>query len=245
MLLGYLRNRSVRGLESQFGWSASRLSRIRSELTSQILGKWSHLLDVRKCGQTLLTPEKLQIYADAIDRRSGLNTIWGFVDGTLRQIARPTRFQEAAYSGWKHFHALKYQIISTPDGLAFVSGPYDGSHNDWTVWEASRVQDWLPLASHRPNGDLLYLFGDKGYYSRGQLITPFKNRHNTADETDFNVHMSMYRITVEWVIGSIPMLWTRLANRCQQKTSLTPVASYYLVGVILRNALSCIQGNTA
>lgn len=37
MLLGYLRGRSLLGLESQYGWSASRVSRIRLELVQILL----------------------------------------------------------------------------------------------------------------------------------------------------------------------------------------------------------------
>lgn len=72
-----------------------------------------------------------------------MDLVWGFVDGTLQPVAYPTVGQEAVYNGWKHFHALKYQIISTPDGLIFAQGPWDGSENDWSVWKKSEVAEWL------------------------------------------------------------------------------------------------------
>lgn len=242
MLLGYLRGRSLRGLESQWGWSKSRISRIRSEIAQLILDQWGHLLDVSKC--SLLSKDQLQRYALQIRHHCGVDLIWGFVDGTLRPVARPSKGQEAVYNGWKHIHALKYQIISTPDGLIFAQGPWDGSENDWSVWNKSGVAEWLQCSSFQEDGKMLYLFGDKGYHLDHHLIVPFKGVSLSPEQTRFNVIMSQYRITVEWAIGSIGVLFPRLNNRQQQKFLLTPVASDYLVGIILRNALSCLKGNT-
>ncbi|PWY97768.1 hypothetical protein BCV70DRAFT_166387 [Testicularia cyperi] len=244
MLLAYLRGRTICGLESQYGWSKSRISRVRAKIVELILQKWGHLLDVRMCGNTLLSKDNLQTYTEQIRSKCGVDLVWGFVDGTLRPVARPTRGQEAVYNGWKHFHALKYQIISTPDGLIFAQGPWDGSENDWSVWKKSGVAEWLQMASQQENNKQLFLFGDKGYHLDSNLIVPYKGNNITAEQTHFNVIMSKYRITVEWAIGSVGVLFPRLNNRQQQKFLLTPVASDYLVGIILCNALSCLKGNT-
>jgi len=99
MLLGYLRGRSLRGLESQYGWSASRISRVRSVISDLILHQWDHLLDVRNCKDTVLSSQNLQRYAQQIQSRCGVDLIWGFVDGTLRPVAHPTHNQEAVYNG--------------------------------------------------------------------------------------------------------------------------------------------------
>jgi hypothetical protein len=230
--------------ESQFGWSKSRISRVRLEVTNLLLEKWGHLLDVRKCGDMLLSRHRLQKYAQQVHSRCNVDLIWGFVDGTLRQTARPIKCQEAVYNGWKHFHALKYQIISTPDGLIFAQGPWDGTENDWATWKKSGVGEWLQSASFTEDNKTLYLFGDKGYHLDHHLIVPYKGNNVKAEETRFNVIMSKYRITVEWAIGSVGVLFPRLNNRQQQKFLLTPIANDYLAGVILRNSLSCLKGNT-
>lgn len=155
-----------------------------------------------------------------------------------------TKGQEAVYNGWKHLHALKYQIISTPDSLIFAQGLWDGSENDWSIWKKSEVAEWLQRASYKENGEKLYLFGDKGYYLDSHLIVPYKGNIMTPEKIHFNVIMSKYCITVEWAIGSVRVLFPRLNNKQQQKFLLTPVASDYLVAVILQNALSCLKGNT-
>jgi hypothetical protein len=57
--------------------------------------------------------------------------MWGFIDDTLRNVCRPTRFQRAAYSGHKHTHGIKFQSIVTPDGLIVcLFGPIPGSRHD-------------------------------------------------------------------------------------------------------------------
>ncbi|SJX63929.1 uncharacterized protein SRS1_25033 [Sporisorium reilianum f. sp. reilianum] len=191
MLLGYLRGRTLRGLESQFGWSKSRISRVRSEVANQLLTKWGHLLDVHH--NTLLSKQCLK---------------------------------------------------STPDGLIFAQGPWDGSENNWSVWTKSGVADWLQNSSFTKDNRTLYLFGDKGYHLDHHLIVPYKGNNMKPKETWFNVIMSKYRITVEWAIGLVSVLFPWLNNKQQQKFLLMPVANNYLIGVILWNALSCLKGNT-
>ena len=39
-----------------------------------------------------------------------LNQCWGFIDGTPRPMARPTRNQKIMYSGHKRTHCIKFQV---------------------------------------------------------------------------------------------------------------------------------------
>ena len=39
-----------------------------------------------------------------------LTQCWGFIDGTPRPIARPTRNQQIMYSGHKRTHCIKFQV---------------------------------------------------------------------------------------------------------------------------------------
>ncbi|TBU36620.1 hypothetical protein BD309DRAFT_878037, partial [Dichomitus squalens] len=77
--------------------SASAISEIINETVCLIDATWAHLLDFDH--NHLLSPHNLSNYAAAI-RRAGapMSTIWGFIDCTLRRIARPTWFQRPAYS---------------------------------------------------------------------------------------------------------------------------------------------------
>jgi hypothetical protein len=44
-------------------------------------------------------PPSIPIYAENITAKMGYTNVWGFIDGTLKKICRPTYFQKAAYSG--------------------------------------------------------------------------------------------------------------------------------------------------
>lgn len=241
MLLGYLQGRSLAGLESQFGWSVLEISSIKLTLTEWILAQWKH------CTSPILNCScNLESYTHSLKQKCKVGRIWGFVDGTLWPVARPSQYQEAAYNGHKHIHALKYQIVSTPDGLLFVQGPWDGNEHDWLMWHDSGIHSWLSSNSQDTSLNPLFLFGDKGYYPDNNLIVPYQAHQAilTSDEKHFNRIMSKYCITVEWAIGSVSIMFPRLNNWQQQKAMLTPVAQEYLVACILRNAVSCCSGNT-
>ena len=49
----------------------------------------------------------------------------GFVDGTVRGMCRPGRYQRAVYNGHNRIHSLKFQAISLPNGLTTnLFGPW-------------------------------------------------------------------------------------------------------------------------
>ena len=41
---------------------------------------------------------------------AALNNCWGFIDGTVRPIARPKRNQRIMFSGHKRVHCIKFQV---------------------------------------------------------------------------------------------------------------------------------------
>ena len=66
----------------------------------------------------ILSPDHLEMYAAAITSRgSPLDNCFGFIDGTVRPIARPGENQRVVYNGHKRVHALKYQSVVLPNGL--------------------------------------------------------------------------------------------------------------------------------
>lgn len=66
----------------------------------------------------ILSPHKLESYAEAIHNKgAALENCFGFIDGTVRPICRPTRNQRQVYNGHKRVHALKFQSVSLPNGL--------------------------------------------------------------------------------------------------------------------------------
>ena len=80
----------------------------------------------------------------AIEHKGGVKCVWGFIDGTMRSICCPDKGQEVYYSGYKKCHAVKYQALSTPDGLiTHLAEPYTGRESDWTAYQSSGLVEKL------------------------------------------------------------------------------------------------------
>ena len=137
-------------LAMKFGWSVERISRISTTVQSFLHSRWKHLLE---WDEVRLTPAKLFQYADAVRRKGApIDTVWGFIDGTIRGIARPSRRQRTCYNRWKRKHCLKYHAIVTPDGLiSHLFGPVDGTRNDAFLWYESNLPRILQQHARGPN----------------------------------------------------------------------------------------------
>jgi len=60
----------------------------------------------------ILSPANVQTYVDAITAKGApLDNCFGFIDGTVRPIARPGEYQRIFYNGHKRVHALTFQSI--------------------------------------------------------------------------------------------------------------------------------------
>jgi len=75
------------------------------------------------------------MYQAIASRSAPLLNCWGFIDGTAREICRPSILQQEYYSRHKHKHCLKYQGVLTPDGITVhLAGPYPGRRHDAGKW---------------------------------------------------------------------------------------------------------------
>jgi len=81
--------------------------------------------------------ESSPIYADTIQQRcQALQNCFGSVDGTVIAVSRPGdhEAQNMAYNGHKRKHALRYQAITTADGLILHAyGSLEGHRHDWIL----------------------------------------------------------------------------------------------------------------
>ena len=58
---------------------------------------------------------------------AALENCFGFIDGTVRPIARPDENQRVVYNGHKRVHALKFQSVALPNGIITNTyGPVGG-----------------------------------------------------------------------------------------------------------------------
>ena len=76
--------------------------------------------------------EHLRAFASVLrERGCPEGHCFGFIDGTMFTICRPTTGQEAIYNGWKRQHEVKYQCVVLPNFLV----------GDWFGPAAGRAHD--------------------------------------------------------------------------------------------------------
>ena len=157
-----------------FARPVPQLSIVANHLTDFLYQRWSHLLT--SFNQPWLSSNNLQIYADAIQAKGGaLQNCWGFIDGTVRPVARPGNNQRILYNGHKKCHAIKFQSVVSPNGLiANLYGPVEVKRHDSGMLAKSGLLPQLQRYSFGNGGNILCLYGDPAYPLRPQLQCPFK-----------------------------------------------------------------------
>ena len=118
----------IKDLCDVFGRSPSWVSTVLNDTLIHMYGLWHDRLG---WNPEFLTLDRVRSYQEAIDAVGGGDCHWGYIDGTMSRVCRPELDQKLMYSGHKKTHCLKYQGITTPDGLvASFTGPYVGSKAD-------------------------------------------------------------------------------------------------------------------
>lgn len=226
----------------RFGRNPTELCLIFNNVLDYVYDNHHHRLS--SWNQPFLSQQMLQRYAQAIyDQGAPLPNCFGFVDGTLRPIARPKRNQRVVYNGHKRVHGIKFQSVVLPNGLiGNLNGPYEGRRHDSTMLYQSGLLVDLQRNAWA-NGQPLCIYGDPAYPLSIHLQAPFRNANLTAQMAEFNRRMSEVRVSVEWMFGTISNYYKFIDFKKQSKMGLSPVGKIYLVCAILQNAHSCIYGN--
>ena len=79
---------------------------------------------------------------------------------------------------------------------------------------------------------------------RVHLQTPFRNMILTPHMVNFNKAMSSVRVSVEWLFGDIVEYFKFVDFKKNLKIGLSSIGKMYIVCALLRNALTCLYGNT-
>jgi hypothetical protein len=148
----------------QFGRSHTWLSFVFLDTVEHLCQRYREKLWWDRGRLTLRT---LKRYEAAITAKGGIPGIWGWVDGTLRAICRPsTVHQRPYYSGYKKMHAFKCQGIMSPDGImSSVVSLVEGSMGDWQLWKESGIEDHLrALFFSNDSTERLHVYRDPAYY---------------------------------------------------------------------------------
>ena len=179
-----------------------------------------------------------------VDNGASIDCIWGFVDGTLRRTARPVRYQRRLYSGHKRVHGIKFQGITTPDGMiAYLYGPVCGSRHDSSMLADSQLIHQLNECFPLEDGRTLAIYGDPAYPESNLLIVAYRDAPRRSFQRQFNKSMNKMRTSVEWGFKDILKHWKYLEYKAAMKVLKMPVAKYYMVAAFLTNINCCIYGN--
>ncbi|GMF20172.1 unnamed protein product [Phytophthora fragariaefolia] len=112
------------------------------------------------------------------------------------------------YNGHKRSHAVKYQAVTTPDGIiVHMFGPAQGRAHDLTLLEDSDLENIIGR-DRRFHGYLLY--GDPAYGQTDVFSSPFDKMGATREEIEVNRSLSKVRISVEWMFGKIIGEWAMM-----------------------------------
>ena len=90
----------------------------------------------------------------------------------------------------------------------------------------------------------LCVYGDPAYPLRVHLQGPFKNAYLTPQMQQFNKSVSEVRISVEWLFNDIINYFKFMDFKKNLKVGLSSVGKMYIVSGLLRNALTCLYGNS-
>jgi hypothetical protein len=221
--------------------STSRMSRIISSLRSLLFKHFSHHLK----HPLPLSLETLEMYCAAVKQKSGLSICFGFIDGTVRPVCKPSVLQGSCYNGKDRVHALKYQALTTPDGMFLqLAGPWAGARHDQHMVNSSGLVDYIVQLPRRHDGALFVVYGDQGYASGPGIETPYFDDAVNAAHAAYNDAMSSSRICVEWAFGGILQSWAHNAfTPTQQLISNRKVGQVYQVAGLLSNFMNCLRPN--
>ncbi|ETN09097.1 hypothetical protein PPTG_11143 [Phytophthora nicotianae INRA-310] len=165
-------------LKEAFGRDSSGLSNIFLHMLTLLDDKYAKLLYFNDS----YVVQNLQAYADAVFDAGGLlQNVWAFIDGTVRGICRPRprhtkrdgKFmsQKSVYNGHKRKHALKYQTLTTPDGLiAHLYGPFPGRNHDSKLFKDSKISERIRNDSRFQQ---YMIYGDQAYGNDDVLTSPY------------------------------------------------------------------------
>ncbi|RPB01476.1 hypothetical protein L873DRAFT_1889964 [Choiromyces venosus 120613-1] len=152
----------------------------------------------------------------------------------MRAICCSDGNQEIYYLGYKKYHAVKYQALSTLDGIiAHHAGPYRG-------WEKLQlVNDPNPVKR-------IYIYGNPAYSLSYGIISAYQAQPNQPLSLllqEVNMDMSSLHISVEYRFARLIMLWRYNRFKIGLNIRLLLVAAYFMVSILFCNISSCFHEN--
>ena len=112
----------------------------------------------------------------------------------------------------------------------------EGKRHDAAMLADSDLLTALEQYAVSPTRQAMCIYGDPAYPLRVNLMAPFRGAALTAQMEAFNKSMSNVRTSVEWLFGGIVEYFKFMG--------LSSIGKLYVVCALLRNALTCLYGNS-
>ena len=120
----------------------------------------------------------------------------------------------------------------------------EGRKHDAGILADSNLLANLQAFAFSRVGDPLCIYVDPAYSLRVHLQAPFRNALLTPQMETYNSSMSSVRSSVEWLLSDIVNYFKFIDFKKNLKIGLSSVGKMYIVCTLLRNALTCLYGNT-
>jgi hypothetical protein len=240
-------------LQTMFGLSPAQMSVVFEYAVRFLTARYEPMLR-----SPCIWSDHIQGWAEAVFQKAGrFDSVFGFIDGTVRQICRPgprhvrgahgrVDIQRLFYSGHKRKHALKFQTMVAPCGIIMhLFGPFPGRGNDGRMLrESGLMADLTRLRTIMNAAGVLvdyYVYGDAAYPVSPYMMRSLHGIGLTAVDRAVNTDMSNVRISVEWQYGELLSLFAFLDFSQNLKLHLQPLHHYYVAGVLLLNCRICMR----
>ena len=126
--------------------------------------------------------------------------------------------QKVAYNGGKSKHALKYQAITSSDGLVLhAAEPIERERHDCTLFCQSGVDESLPRVKF-VGGKRHCIYGDSGYNQFPFLEVPYQVSNLSAPQRSFKGPTLKGRVTVEWYLKEFKLYWSNIDYKRKMRT---------------------------
>ena len=186
-------------------------------------------------------------FAKLIQRKTGyvIDSLWGFIDGTIQQTTRPLYNQQTIYTRFKKCHGIKFQSVLVLDGyIACLFGPVPAkTHDARVLHESNLIQQLCNVTPEdNSNGPIYSLYGDLAYPQSAYLLGRLRNAIVRTDEANFNRLMSSVHITVEWSYCKIIEQRKHLDFCKAMRIFQSLVVQYYINTAFLCNLRNCLIG---
>ena len=150
-------------MEHIFGMRRSKLSAIIQTFSSAL-----YHVSMPYLSDPSIWHQQMLYYSELIKKKTGnvINSLWGFIDGTIRKTARSLYRQRTVYMKFNKCHGIKFQSVLVPNGyIACLYGPVPAKTHDAKLLRQSNLMEQLhnAMPDDNSNGQIYSLHGDLAY----------------------------------------------------------------------------------